>query len=157
MSHTWFNNAENDDQVKQLSQNTILNAAELDDLCKPRGWLSGALIHYGVLAYGGERRNPHNHVLWIDPVVVVAGKDGDDEAFDNSIGKALGGAPLLLDFEDNDLPEDATIILFPVNTGNVHWSLLAFYKEDRKFIHYDSLGYTNDIAAKNERARSKRK
>ena len=38
------------------------------------------------------------------------------------------------------------VLLFPVNLGNTHWVLVAFYTGERLFLYFDSLGAERDVA-----------
>ncbi|KIG15452.1 Phospholipase C 4 precursor [Enhygromyxa salina] len=136
----------------------VLSRADLDVLCTDHSWLTDALINYGVeecTASGPALTDLHHNVLWIRPALVKAGMEGGDDAFDAGLGAAIGWAG-----GDNPKPvldtapaltRGATVILFPVNTGDTHWSLLAFYKgadsAHCEFVHYDSLQPANTGAA----------
>jgi phospholipase C len=138
----------------------LLTRADLDVLCDPHSWLTDALINYGVEecdAFGAPLGDLHNAVLWIRPSLVKAGTEGNAETFDASLGPALGwaGAPNPKPVLDTDpvLYQGASVVLFPVNQGDTHWSLLAFYKgqdsQRCEFVHYDSLQPANTAAATN--------
>src|SRR5882724_3426219 len=130
-----------------------LRGNDLVALCNPQGWMSDSLIDYGVtVCPAGEGGFPLGSltrgVCWFQPTLVTLGT-GDARDFDSTLGErgALGGFPAPLD-KLGTLPKDASVLLFPVNRDNKHWSLLAFYKSDRTFVHYDSLAESNGEAAK---------
>lgn len=144
----WVTFARDDEEVRQTAAK--LAKSDLDTLCQPTAWMTDSLIDFGVQEFhgvDGANGDFHNRVLWIEPSVVKAGKDGNNEAFDNTLGAALGGHPYHLDDTDNQLPRNARVLLLPVNTGNRHWSLLAFFAATRTFVHYDSLDPSNGPAA----------
>ncbi|NVJ24837.1 MULTISPECIES: DUF3626 domain-containing protein [Myxococcus] len=146
MAHEWILYLDSDATVLRETQN-LLSLYDLFQLREDTGWMTDTLIDFGVSAHddGLGPLNAHQ-VLWISPSVVKAGKDGDDEAFDNSLGAELG-APSHLDLPDTALPNGAPLLLFPVNTEETHWSLLVFSAASRTFVHYDSLGESNAGAA----------
>ncbi len=136
----------------------VLTRADLVELCGDRSWLTDALINYGVEecdAVSAPLTDLKNNALWIRPALVKAGTGGDDATFDDTLGRAIGW----LGDDNPKVPLDdprpgfrnATVVLFPVNQGDTHWSLLAFYKgetsETCRFVHYDSLQPANDEAA----------
>lgn len=132
----------------------VLTRADLDVLCDPHSWLTDALINYGVEecdAVAAPLGDLSNNVLWIRPALVKAGMEGDNAFFDATLGQTLGWAGGVAPKPVLDtavaLVRGATIILFPVNQGDRHWSLLAFYKATRTFVHYDSLNPANTAAA----------
>lgn len=144
-----------DEQRVGISTARTLAGSDIDTLCGPTEWMTDALIDYGVTVHGHPqplhgppvRHDVHAHVLWIRPATVKLGKDGNAEAFEASLGQnGVLGPRVHLDTAVN-LPHAASVILFPVNNGDRHWSLLAFYKTGRKFVHYDSLQPANDAAA----------
>jgi len=143
----------NDDQQVSLATARTLARSDLDTLCGPHEWMTDSLIDYGVTVHGIPQHGPparrffHSNVAWISPATVKLGKDGNAEAFEASLGRnGVLGPRTHLDTAVN-LPGGANVILFPVNDGDRHWSLLAFYKAGRKFVHYDSLQPANDAAA----------
>ncbi len=143
----WVTFAADDTEVHEHT--TKLDKSDLGTLCRPTAWMTDSLINFGVQEFegvDGAYGDFHNRVLWIEPSVVKAGKDGNSEAFDNSLGAILGPAAHLDDATVN-LPRNARVLLFPVNNGNRHWSLLAFFRSDRTFVHYDSLDPSNGPAA----------
>src|SRR5207248_2909659 len=76
---------------------------------------------------------------------------GNDEAFRNTLGGVSALGPFVAHLDSalvTILPKDANVILFPVNRDNIHWSLLAFYKDGRTFVHYDSLASNGPAATK---------
>src|SRR4051812_36386511 len=130
-----------------------LRGNDLLALCNPQGWMSDSLIDYGVtVCPAGEAGFPLGNltrgVFWLQPSLVTLGT-GDARDFEDTLGGrgALGGFPAHLD-KSGTLPKDASVLLFPVHRDNTHWSLLAFYKSDRTFVHYDSLTESNTEAAK---------
>ncbi len=129
----------------------VLTRADLDVLCDEHSWLTDALINYGVEecdAWGPPLGKLSKGVLWIQPALVRAGMEGD---FDETLGRALGwngGVTRPKLDADDELVDQASVILLPVNNGNTHWSLLAFYKEGPTWVHYDSLNQANDAAAR---------
>jgi phospholipase C len=132
----------------------VLTRGDLDVLCAPHSWLTDALINYGVEecdAAGPPLGDLSNRVLWIRPALVKAGMEGDNAFFDSTLGHALGWAggqaPKPVLDTAVALERGATIILFPVNRLDTHWSLLAFYSATRTFVHYDSLTDLNTPAA----------
>jgi phospholipase C len=128
----------------------VLRRADLDVLCDPHSWLTDALINYGVEecdAFGAPLTDLHNGVLWIRPAVVRAGVEGD---FSATLGGALGwqGGPKPLLDTNVVLQSGANVVLFPVNQGDTHWSLVALYRgQNPEFVHYDSLQPANTAAA----------
>ncbi|PRQ06582.1 alkaline phosphatase family protein [Enhygromyxa salina] len=143
----WINIAETEQQVR-LASSATLTKSDLDVLCDPTQWMTDALINFGVKVYGDEPLGElHDNVRWIDPATVRLGKEGNAEAFDASLGRdGVLGAPRNL-ITAPQLPGDVNVILFPVNKGDTHWSLLAFFKAGRSFVHYDSLHPANNDAA----------
>lgn len=131
-----------------------LTRADLDVLCDKDSWLTDALINYGVEecdAFGPPLGELSNGVQWIRPAVVKAGMEGDDGTFDATIGQALGWAggqnPKPRLDQAVQLVNNATVLLFPVNRGDTHWSLLTYYSASRTWVHYDSLNPANTAAA----------
>jgi phospholipase C len=132
----------------------VLTRADLDVLCDPHSWLTDALINYGVEECDADAPplgDLSHNVLWIRPALVKAGMAGDNAFFDATLGQTIGwtGAPNRKPVLDTDLAlvRGATVILFPVNDVDTHWSLLAFYAGTRTFVHYDSLNGANAAAA----------
>jgi phospholipase C len=129
-----------------------LSRSDFDVLCDPQGWLTDALINYAVITMGREEDEAlgdfRSGVLFLKPALVKLAKDGDAEAFRNSLGdKDALGNTRMLDQVDK-LPRDAAVILFPILRDEKHWSLLAFYKQGRAFVHFDSLRDSNEAEAK---------
>ncbi|NTX55727.1 DUF3626 domain-containing protein [Myxococcus sp. CA039A] len=147
MAHEWILYIDSDATVLRATRN-LLSRYDLFQLREDTGWMTDTLIDHGVTGYddGLGALNAHQ-VMWISPSVVKAGKDGDDEAFGNSLGAELGAARHL-DLATTQLPKDAPVLLFPVNTEETHWSLLVFSAATRAFVHYDSLGESNAGAAR---------
>src|SRR4051794_27119848 len=91
----WEVFADSDEQVRDFTHAT-LRLSDLEVLCEPHDWMTDSLIHYGVTEFIGregqedERRPSFPKVMWIQPSLVAAAKDGNNEAFDNSIGARLG-------------------------------------------------------------------
>ena len=116
----------------------VLTRADLDVICEPSSWLTDALINYGVEecdAWGAPLNDLKNNVLWVRPALVKAGTAGGDAFFDETLGQTLGwaGEPHqkpVLDTDDT-LTRGATVVLFPVNQGDTHWSLLALLQGRR--------------------------
>ena len=157
MAHEWILYLQSNHQVSTRTGG-LLGIHDLRQLRADTGWMTDALIDYAVTVYGGATGALRNHVLWLAPAVVSAGKDGNQGAFDNSIAAALGAPAFKLDDPAVDLPQHAKAVLFPVNTSESHWSLLVLYHVEtpqqnapplktREFVHYDSLGQSNDAAA----------
>ena len=150
----WTVSAENDAAARAGSAGKLYKS-DLVTLCAPNSWVTDAIIDYGVTVCPAEGREAgyrqrFNGVFWIEPTVVNTGKDGNDEAFRNTLGGVAALGPFVAHLDSplvTILPKDANVILFPVNRDNTHWSLLAFYKADRAFVHYDSLEPGNAAAA----------
>ena len=150
----WTVSAENDAAARAGSADKLYRS-DLVTLCAPNSWVTDAIIDYGVTVCPAEAREAgyrqlYNGVFWIEPTVVNTGKDGNDEAFRNTLGGVAALGPFVANLDSplvTILPKDANVILFPVNRDNTHWSLLAFYKADRAFVHYDSLEPGNAAAA----------
>src|SRR5258706_2580844 len=132
-----------------------LDLLDLETLCTTNSWLSDQLIDYGVTECpsaegGGGYGQRYNGVFWLEPVVVVRGRDRSDQDFRETLGRDSALSRFVAHLDSplvTTLPKDASVLLFPVNRDNTHWSLLAFYKETRDFVHYDSLETNNEGAA----------
>src|SRR5438874_2297069 len=128
----WTVSAENDAAARAGSANKLYRS-DLVTLCAQRSWLTDAIIDYGVTVCPAEGRAAgygqlFNGVFWVEPTVVNTGKDGNDEAFRNTLGGVSALGPFVAHLDSalvTILPKDANVILFPVNRDNIHWSLLA--------------------------------
>src|SRR5712664_3860712 len=89
----------------EVAPDVGVSKSDLDVLCNPRGWLTDSLINYAVTALGRDEDQElgdfKNGVLFLRPTLVNLARDGDTEAFKNSLGgKDALGRPQMLDQVD---------------------------------------------------------
>jgi hypothetical protein len=144
MPHEWVDSVSGGDVPAKT--NRILSRHDLEELRRPGSWMTDSLIQYAVTEYPPGYEADGADVLWIPPAIVEAGR-GNDRRFADTLGSAM--ADELYSFWDQEETElSKSVVLFPINSGGNHWSLLAFSADSHAFVHYDSLGGHNTGAAR---------
>ena len=67
----WINVAADDAQVSRATGGHLAKS-DLDALCNPVGWMTDALINFGVVGLSGVTDDVQNRVLWLKPALVAS-------------------------------------------------------------------------------------
>lgn len=102
----------------------IFKQSYLDELRNPNNYLSDIIIEFYFNYLSSI--HPSDSILFVPPTISFFIANSVDPA---AIKECLKSLELTV----------KRLVIFPVNNGGIHWSLLVYYRDLDYFIHHDSM------------------